>query len=415
MHNRALHDSLAGFVEEAAWQLAEEIAGGAEVPFELDATPAGRASSPLYCYRPLTGRFIAQRIGMLGRLPSYPVAAQQLAVVPDLPSYLTLMGRRPDGADPRALADAGLQAFLAVVWADQTDFAFDAQRFEAAYTELEEAVYAGCALSVVITPVDGLVIESDEVALGEGLSLARAATVAHGPAGLSNDPHATVAILTLEAEADDGRALEVAGRRLRRLQTALRLWDDAEPSLGPTAWARTDGSAWLAVPLGTGLRRPRGDCLLNADEEDALRAFCALVTRRTPRGGELAWALRRFELGCERGSPVEALTDWLLSARALFADTDSPGYDGVATRLAAICAEAPQQARLERRVAEAISLERAAMAGFVRPTAEVDALVSELGGCLRAILRDVLCGHLEPALRRLADELVAEQVAAHEG
>ena len=45
MHNRALHDSLAAFVEEAAWQLAEEVAGGAEVPFELDATP-GRASSP---------------------------------------------------------------------------------------------------------------------------------------------------------------------------------------------------------------------------------------------------------------------------------------------------------------------------------------------------------------------------------
>ena len=38
MHNRALHDTLAAFVEEAAWQLAEEVSGGAEVPFELDAT-----------------------------------------------------------------------------------------------------------------------------------------------------------------------------------------------------------------------------------------------------------------------------------------------------------------------------------------------------------------------------------------
>ena len=118
MHNRALHDSLAAFVEEAAWQLAEEIAGGAEVPFELDATPAGRASSPLYCYRPLTGRFIAQRIGMLARLPSYPAARSSSPALPDLPAYLTLMGRRPDGADPRALADAALQAFLAAVWAD---------------------------------------------------------------------------------------------------------------------------------------------------------------------------------------------------------------------------------------------------------------------------------------------------------
>ena len=47
------------------------------------------------------------------------------------------------------------------------------------------------------------------------------------------------------------------------------------------------------------------------------------------------------------------------------------------------------------------------MAGFVRPGDEVDALVCELGGCLRAVLRDVLCGHLDPALRRVADELRA--------
>ena len=67
MHNRALHDSLAAFVQEAAWQLAEEVSGGAEVPFELDATPT--RSAPLYCYRPLTGRFISERLGVLARLP----------------------------------------------------------------------------------------------------------------------------------------------------------------------------------------------------------------------------------------------------------------------------------------------------------------------------------------------------------
>ena len=87
----------------------------------------------------------------------------------------------------------------------------------------------------------------------------------------------TVAMLALDAAIGDDRALEGAGRRLRRLQTALRLWDDAEPSLGPTAWARTDGGAWSAVPLATGVRRDAGDCLLGAEEEDPLRAFCALV------------------------------------------------------------------------------------------------------------------------------------------
>jgi hypothetical protein len=402
MHNRALHDSLAAFVQEAAWQLAEEVSGGAEVPFELDATPT--RSAPLYCYRPLTGRFIAQRATMLSRLASYPPATRMLDSLHDLPAYLRKRERRvpPDHEIP----DAALQAFLGAVWADATDFVFDEPRFEQAYAELEETAYAGRALSVVLTPVDGLVIESDEVPLGEGLSLVRGTTLTDAPAGLRDDPHATVAVLALET--DDGRALEIAGRRLRRLQTALRLWDDTEPALGPTAYARTDGKAWMTVPLATGLRRPTEDCLLASDEEDPLRAFCGLIARRMPRQGELAWALRRFELGCERASAVEALTDWLLAARALFADTDHTGYDGVAERLSAICAEAPDRPRLEQRVREAISLERAAMAGFVRPGGEVDALVEELAGCLRAVLRDVLCGHLDPGLRRVADELVKE-------
>src|SRR4051794_28855267 len=317
MHNRALHDSLAAFVQEAAWQLAEEVSGGAEIPFELDATPT--RSAPLYCYRPLTGRFIAQRSTMLSRLPTYVSASRQLAELPDLPAYLTKRGRR---APAHEHADAALQAFLGAVWADVTDFVFDEPRFEAAYRELEDAAYAGCSLSVVITPVEGLVIESDEVSLGDGLSLVKAITLQDLPPGLPADPHQTVAVLALES-------METAGRRLRRLQTALRLWDDAEPALGPSAYARTDSSAWMTIPLATGLRRPSEDCLLSAEEEDPLRAFCGLVARRTPRAGELAWALRRFELGCERASAVEALTDWLLAARALFADD---GYEGVAER-----------------------------------------------------------------------------------
>jgi hypothetical protein len=408
MHNRALHDALAAFVEEAAWQLAEEVSGGAEVPFEL--IEQGRASAPLYCYRPLTGRFIAERIGVLARLPSYPPAAQGLAQLPDLPAYLGKRGRRVPKGDARGHADAALQAFLAAVWADATDFVFEPERFEAAFAELEESAYAGCSLSVVLTPVEGLVIESAEVALGGGLALVRAQTLTDVPAGLADDLHATVAVLALESAESDGRALEDAGRRLRRLQTALRLWDDAEPTLGPTAWARTDGSAWMAISLATGVRRESGDCLLAAEEEDPLRAFCALVARRTPRAGELAWALRRFELGCERPSAVEALTDWLLSARALLGDVQGAGFERVAERLAAICAEPDGRTRLEQRVREAISLERAAMAGFVRPTPEVEALVAELGGCLRAVLRDVLCGHLDPSVRRLADSLLEESV-----
>ena len=410
MHNRALHDSLAAFVEEAAWQLAEEVSGGADVPFEL--IEQGRASTPLYCYRPLTGRFLADRSTELAKLPSYAAAVQGMTTLPDLPAYLEVRGRRTPSPDRRAQADAALQAFLTAVWAESSDFAFDRERFEVAFGELEEAAYGDRTLSVVLARVEGLVLESDEVPLGDGLSLVRAETLHDAPGDVLDDEMGTVAVLALDVAAGDGRALEDAGRRLRRLQTALRLWDDAEPSLGPTAWARTGGRAWTAVPLATGVRRETGDCLLAADEEDPLRAFCSLVSRRTPRGGELAWALRRFELGCERASAVEALTDWLLAARALLADLESPGYDGLVERLAVICATPDDRPALEARLDEAIRLERAAIAGRVRPDPQVEDLIADLGGNLRAVLRDVLCGHLDPQLRRVADEMIEQDLLA---
>jgi len=404
MHNRALHDSLAAFVEEAAWQLAEEISGGAEVPFEL--IEQGRASAPLYCYRPLTGRFIADRSPELAKLPSYPAAVQGLTTLPDLPAYLQVRGRRTPSPDRRAQADTALQAFLAAVWAESSDFAFDRERFDGAFQELEDAAYGDRTLAVVLASVEGLVLESDEVPLGDGLALVRAETLRDVPDELRDDEMGTVAMLALDAAPGDGRSLEDAGRRLRRLQTALRLWDDAEPSLGPTAWARTDGGTWSAVPLATAIRRDAGDCLLAAEEEDPLRAFCSLVSRRTPRGGELAWALRRFELGCERASAIDALTDWLLAGRAILADPGTAGYDGLAERLAVICATPAERPALERRLEEAIRLERAAITGHVRPDPMVEDLIADLGGNLRAVLRDVLCGHLDPQLRRVADEMV---------
>jgi len=412
MHNRALHDTLAAFVEEAAWQLAEEVSGGAEIPFELiNAAAPTRRSAPLYCYRPLTQRFLAARAGALARLPSYVPAVQGMMALPDLPGYLRARGRRPPASDARSQADAALQALLTAMWAEATDFAFDPERFAAAFAELEGSAYGGCALSLVVTPVDGLVIESEQVALGEGLTLVRGIALDDAPSELRGDEYASVAVLSLEG---DDPSLEHAGRRLRRLQTALRLWDDAEPALGPTAWARTDGSPWLAIPLAGGLRRTSDDCLLAPEEEDPLRAFCSLVARRTPRAGELAWALRRFELGCERGTPTDALTDWLLCARALLAEPHGAGYERLAERMAAICAVAGEREELVAGLRRAIAMERGVVAGIVRPDPAVDTLVASLGACLRAILRDVLCGHLDPDLRRVADELLADTAPAAE-
>jgi hypothetical protein len=326
-----------------------------------------------------------------------------MAGLDGLDQYLQARGRRSP-ADPRVRADTALVAFLGAIWGDATEFVLDESRFATAYAELEATTYAGCVLSEVIAPVEGLVLESDELLLGDGLVLMRAADLEEPPPELRGDVYATVAVLTLESAPGQDPSLEAAGRRLRRLQSALRLWDAAEPAVGPVAWARANGGPWLLVPLGGGIRRPPEDCLVAAEDEDPLRAFCSLVSRRTPRTGALAWALRRFELGCERPTSFEALTDWLLASRALLGDR-------LPDRMAAICATAEERADLRERVRDAVELERRIVAGIVRPDEATDVLIGEIGGHLRAILRDVLCGHLESDLRGVADGLLAADVA----
>jgi hypothetical protein len=146
------------------------------------------------------------------------------------------------------------------------------------------------------------------------------------------------------------------------------------------------------------------------EQEDELRAFCSLVSRRTPRGGEIAWALRRFEMGCERSVPAEALSDHLLALRGLL-EPEGPGSGRLPGRVAALCATEEDRGALAERVARAAALERSVIAGLAVDPA-IDVLVGELAGHVRALLRDVLCGHLDADLRGLADEILAEAVRA---
>jgi hypothetical protein len=151
--------------------------------------------------------------------------------------------------------------------------------------------------------------------------------------------------------------------------------------------------------------------VLEPDAEDELRAFCNLVARRTPRSGELAWALDRFEMGCERLAPFEALTDYLLALRAVL-EPEGPGSGMLARRLSAICALPEARGALAERIAHAISLERAVIAGLAPAEPGVDALVEEVADHLRALLRDAVCGHLDSDLVRVADEIAERDRAA---
>ncbi len=411
VRNTTLHAALEAFVVDAAQRLAAETESGAEVPFEMVENEGRPGRAALYCYRPLTAIFIRERLGLLVALGTYAPAAQALESLEGVEAYLRQRGEPRIPGEPRERADAVLRSLISRVFDERSEFGFEEERFEAGYAELENALYEGRCVTTVIAPLLGVALHSSmpELALGDGLSLVRADTLEDAPAdavwGESGEPN-VLAMLTVTQGRDTRPPLSTARSRFRRVLTALRLFERGRYALGPIAWTRTNAGAWQTVAMG-GSGHPGLITLIEPTQEDELRGFCNLVARRSPTGGEVAWALTRFELGCERLAPFEALTDYLLALRALL-EPEGPGSGRLAQRLSVICAQREERAALAERIAHAISLERAVIAGLAPAEPGVDALVEELAEHLRAVLRDVICGHLDTDVRALADELLAE-------
>ena len=415
MRHRPLHVALSAFADECAWQLAEDTDAGAEVPFEIIESRGAKRDTPLYCYRPLTETFIRDRVGVLERLPSYPAAARALAALEGVDDYLRAQTEPRVPAEARERADLALCVFIGRVFHEASEFVITPERFDRAYRELEDALLDGRAEAVVVAPLYGLRLVSAEVPLGQGLALIRGEDLPDAPAaavwpGAGVDEPCVLACLTLTNDPGAPAPLSEASVRFRRLLTALRLYDPVRVALGPVAWERTGAGPWSIGDIGGG-GRASASITIGEDAEDELRAFCNLIARRTPRAGELAWALRRYELGCERHNAFEALTDHLLGLRALL-EPEGPRSGRLAGRVAALCATPERRLAMTERVAHAASMERAIIAGLAPMDGGVEKLLAEVTGHLRALLRDVLCGHLDSDLRSVADQLLAEAGAA---
>ncbi len=411
MSSLALQAALTEFVEAAAGHLAAEVSAGAEVPFELE-TQRGRGAASLYCYRALTGEFIAERQPELERLTSHAPAARALETFDGLDRYLVSASAEPVRGDMRSRVRAAILALLREVFDEQTDFELRPERLRAALARVERSAGAGAGQTTVVATLHGLTISSSELALTSGLTIARPDVLEGLPEGAlaargeGAHEHLIVALTTGE---DDPREAIARGREiLEDLLRALRLFGDGRVTLGALAWARVADGRWRPLALGAG-GRPHGMLLVTAEQEDELRAFCNLVSRRAPYGNEVAWALRRFELGCQRDSAFEALSDHLLALRALL-EPEGPASGLLPGRLAALCATPEQRVELTERIVAALALEREVMTGAIalaeRPPAAQQGLAQELADHLRALLRDVICGHLDPNLVGVADQLL---------
>ena len=415
MRSLQLQAALTDLIEAAAAHLHAEVLAGAEVQFELEPRMGRRGSmgTALYCYRALTGEFLAAREQALAGLPGYQDALRLLEGFDGLERYLASVRVELAPASARARAAAAVRALLDDVFDEQTDFELRPERLHAALARLEQAAQGSPRELSLVASLHGLVLGSAELALTRGLTIARPDALDGLPDGLAatvdgqGDDHL---IVVLTAEEDDPRAAVSRGCAvLEDLLRALRLFGDGRVALGAIAWARVGAGAWAPLALGAG-HRAQGMLVVSAEQEDELHAFCNLVSRRAPDGNELAWALQRFELGCERDGPYQGLTDHLLALRALL-EPEGPGSGLLARRLAALCATPAERPELTERIVQALALEHAIVAGSAVEHAGGHALARDIADHLRALLRDVICGHLSGDLVALADELLAREAA----
>ncbi|MFM9140800.1 MAG: hypothetical protein ACKOTH_09855, partial [Solirubrobacterales bacterium] len=403
---RQLRSTLHAYAREAAWQLASDAGEGDDLPF--DVVEGGRRDSPLYCYRPRTSDFIDRHGAVLAQLPTDLPASHALAATGGVADYLQAQGVT---AEPgREAVEAALHCFLARVFSESIDFVFDERRFDRAWLELEQTLDENRAEQTTVAVLYGLEAVSPEVALGDGLVLARGDECPEAPdearwSRLDGSPQ-TLVVASFDPVPGDAGAIHRTRTALRRMLTGLRLYDDGRFAFASLAWTRLGVAPWQPLALGGSPDRAAEALLVEPGQEDELRAFLSLVARRAPASGPMALALGRFDMAAERPLAAEALTDLLVALRALL-EPEGPASGRMAGRLAALCAEPHERAAMTARVAHAAALEHAVIEGEAGED-EVEARVAELSRHLRSLLRDRCCGHLGDDLVGLADEILLQ-------
>jgi hypothetical protein len=389
-----LEEALRRLAVEAADLLEELLASGAEMPFDLEPTDDGPL--PMYSYTPLTGQFIERHLAELRRLEAF-VEVREIA------------------------GEEAAIGFMVGLWEGKTEFDVAGDRLQGAIDGVLSMIRSGSddatPAGEVIVPLIGFHMPKDELEL-DGVRLVRADLVEDAPldavdvsrsSGRSKTgflacvSSGVAAVAPAAAVADD----------LRRMLRTLRLFRPGAVGLAPQGWARRAGG-WER--FGTGVGRPRqGGYRLTGNEVTELEAFSRTLAERSSRIPSLDWAAARFELGAERASLIEALSDYLLALRGLL-EGGGVARTSLAARVAALAC--PPEDREQGRVCveRALAIERKLMSGGrYRPVAGSSPLdvIAELEELLRRLLKGLAAGELGGDLRAAADEaLLSEGLSA---
>jgi hypothetical protein len=385
-----LEEALRRLAVEAADLFDELLASGAEMPFDLE--PSDDGPLPMFSYAPLTGQFIENHLAELRRLEAFlevrEIAGEEAAI-----------------------------GFLIGLWDGKTEFEVAGDRLRGAIdavlsmiaSDSDEATPAGEVIVPLVgfhMPVDGIELDGVRIVRADQIEDAPVDAIDATRAGGRGKPGfmaivscglATVA--PAAAVADD----------LRRALRTMRLFRPGAVGLHAHGWAKRSGG-WER--FGTGVGRPRqGGYRLTGNETADLESFARLLAERETRVPSLDWAASRFELGAERSSLIEALSDYLLALRGLL-EGGGPARTSLSARVAALACEPFEREQGRVTVERALAIERKLMSGGrYKPVAGASPLdvIAEVEELLRRLLKGMAMGELGGDLRVAADEILLSE------
>jgi hypothetical protein len=395
-----LNESLRRLATEAATRFNAMVAEGEQIPFDVATDTA--EDSPFYSYVPQTGRYVADRTGELHGLPGWNTAREAVVEAGVASTYLEGRGEMVP-PEPGARAERMLEVFTVELFKDGNGFALDRGRLEALVATLDAEARSADDADQLIVPIVGLRMSMNRLQLPNGVRIVRADSITAPVEAMRSEGMGRAAwepqFLAVAEQGSDGA--EAALNQLRELISVMRMFKIGGVGLGPVAFAPTGEDTWRRIITGAPSTRP-GGYRLSEDEGTELADFAAMLEQRPDPDSALTWAVGRFEMGCERESAMEGLSDHLLALRAVLEGHGPVGASLPLRASALIADENLDRIEARERVEEVLELERALMNGRMLDHAIELATWIEDG--VRRLLRQAALGELGSDLSATADE-----------
>jgi hypothetical protein len=394
-----LNEALKRLATEAATRFSTLVASGDQIPFDVSAESGD--DSAFYSYVPLTSRFVEERADELRSLPSFGPAREAAVEAAVAAPFLEARGESVP-ADPGERAERMLTTFISSLWEGSTDFSLDRARLDSALSTLDAEARDADDADVVIVPVVGLRMSMTRLQLPHGIRIVRADSIeapieamrSEGMGRASWEPQYL-------AVAEQEESAETALNQLRELISVMRLFKVGGIGLGPYAFAPTGEGCWRRIATGAPATRA-GGYRLSEDEGSELVELANTLEARPDPDSALTWAVGRFEMGCERGSALDGLSDHLLALRAVLEGHGPVGASLPMRAAALISGDSLDQVEARERAEDTLELERALMnGGTVENGVRLASWAEE---SVRRLLLQAALGKLGNDLSATADE-----------